>query len=380
MQTRKRAKPVKFGIKKETPPVEEVKEREEEDIVIEEKPEAPRETSTKVISHQEVVQIPDKRHPEEHEGRPIIISQNVQVTESMLEEEEEPEPLILKKEEKEAAESPMLAAQPIEEPLVRKKEIEPMMHLPEEKEEESVSEMMIAPQEESEPERIRIAPELEEPGKEAPEPEELPSAAFVTRESKFGGKFDEDDLPQPQESSIEESQRDEVYYDEPEEKQKNPFLFFLGVVLITFFLGLAFIGGVFYLTEGKSLPQMPTFFASEEVTPAPTKEPPTPTEEPPLDLKKYVIEIQNGGGITGEAAKLNTALSGEGFTIDGIGNADSSTSTETQISAKEGVDNRYLDKLKDSLDNTYVVADPIVPLPDSATTDVVVTIGNELVK
>ena len=225
-----------------------------------------------------------------------------------------------------------------------------------------------------------IAPAPEETGKESPDLEEVASAAFVTRESKFGGKFDKDGLPQPQESSMQESSNDELYYDEPEEKQKNPFLFFLGVVFITFFLGIAFIGGVLYLTEGKMLPQMPSFFASEEVTPEPTKEPPTPTEEPPLDLKKYVIEIQNGGGITGEAAKLNTVLSGEGFTIDGIGNADSSTSTETQISAKEGVDNRYLDKLKDSLDNTYVVAGPIVPLPDSATTDVVVTIGNELVK
>ncbi|MDZ4227900.1 MAG: LytR C-terminal domain-containing protein, partial [Candidatus Levybacteria bacterium] len=107
---------------------------------------------------------------------------------------------------------------------------------------------------------------------------------------------------------------------------------------------------------------------------------PTPTAAPEptkaIDLTKYEIEIQNGGGVSGEAGRQEASLGGEGFTISSIGNADNSDYADTLIKAKAEVEKAFLDKLKSVLENTFTLGE-IETLSESSSVPVVVIIGTK---
>lgn len=394
MQTRKRAKPVKFGVKEEEPTVEEPKE-----VVVEKKHhvvhhEEEHEHPKKHISHQEIVDLPQEDGGDDDRRiGPIIISQNVNVDQA-TDKDEEPKTTFTsfteaKKEETE--EPPMITATPQEE----ESDTEEIA------EETEIVEEEVPIEEEETPEPIRIAPEPdskqtheENPFRqqETEQEEELPvrKSAFFTRESSgFGGGNGggNDDsggfTPRTDDAPSEETPptdpRETYFSDAEETRGKSSFVFFLKVVFITFVLGILAIGALSYFSGGKtiSLDSMGSLFSFAKPTATPTKTPePTPTAEP-VDPGAYTIAIQNGSGITGEAAKLKTALAEEGFKIEGTGNADNSNYTSTQISAKESVSDGYLEKLKSDLGQNYKVANAILPAADSQSTDVLIIIGSE---
>lgn len=173
---------------------------------------------------------------------------------------------------------------------------------------------------------------------------------------------------------------DEGAYIVQTEVKKNMLRYFILIAVISFFVGLVSMAGIsmFFQKTPFALP----FIARKaaEVTPSPV---PTiavePTKVKEVNLAEYSIEVLNGSGITGGAAKLKTALTTEGFQVTSTGNADKSDYTDTIISAKKEVNSAYLEKLKDNLKKTYTLAsDSKIPVPESSEADIIITIGSNV--
>lgn len=101
----------------------------------------------------------------------------------------------------------------------------------------------------------------------------------------------------------------------------------------------------------------------------------TPTPEE-ISKIKYTIEVLNGSGISGEAARVKGILEKEGFTVSSTGNADKSDLEETTISAKSSVEKEWIDLLKTALGTSVVVSES-TSLDDTESADVIVTVGSK---
>ena len=101
----------------------------------------------------------------------------------------------------------------------------------------------------------------------------------------------------------------------------------------------------------------------------------TPTATPtPIDPKNFKIEILNGSGVAGQAAKVSEVLTPNGFVIEKTGNASNFNFTETQIQIKSTVPESIINLLTKSLDQySAVVSD--VKLESSDSFDIIITIG-----
>lgn len=323
MQTKKRAKPVKFGkhLKKETEVSEKItKEEAEADINSDEA--------------KEIKQlIEEKTHPKDEEEFDEEHKQEIRTEEESREDDEEREDMV--EEEKEFVED-----EPEEIKLSKE---------PDEKEEDT-----------DEDDEEQMALEATEPTLEV-EPDELHEKTEKTEkddaQSAFGS-FTSDEVNKKQ--------------------KKGYFGFFLLVATITFVVGLLVIGGFsyFFSADSEKLTGLPSFTSA---TPTPTQslEPsatPTPEE---VDLSAYAVRVLNGSGITGEAAAVRTLLEEKGFEVAGIGNAATSDYTKTVISAKEDVEEAYLTELIKALQEQYSVNSVVEDASSSQTADVVVTVGSD---
>lgn len=169
------------------------------------------------------------------------------------------------------------------------------------------------------------------------------------------------------------------------EKKKNPFLYFLIIAFVAFVTGIAFMAGIYYAMPDKSFFAMPSLPAipgaqSPSPTPAPVAQA-TATPAPVAKVSDYTVRVLNGSGIRGEAAKAKAALEADGFTVGTVGNADRSDVTKTQIVYKKTVSKEAVAKLKTVLGKTYAL-DKETELPSSAsqTTDILITIGQDTAK
>lgn len=136
---------------------------------------------------------------------------------------------------------------------------------------------------------------------------------------------------------------------------------------------LAFVVGLFMYRGGTT--NSAPLPAVEAI---PTKESqisPTPIPEL-LDLSKYKIEVLNGSGIPGEAAKVKVFLEEEKFTVASIGNADRIDYQKTIIQAKKTVPKEFLEKLKAFLEQSYVLSDT-AESSEAGEVDVVIIVGTE---
>lgn len=73
------------------------------------------------------------------------------------------------------------------------------------------------------------------------------------------------------------------------------------------------------------------------------------------DLAKYPIEVLNGSGIRGEAAKVQELLEGSDYVVSDIGNANNSKYEETVIQYGAKVPKEFVDMLYKELGKTYIV-------------------------
>lgn len=151
-----------------------------------------------------------------------------------------------------------------------------------------------------------------------------------------------------------------------EDPKKN----YMWPILLIFVITILLLVGVFLYKYGISIKDKVnevTIVPSPTVIPQPTKT---------IDLAQYAIEVQNGGGVSGEAGRQKASLETEGFTVSSIGNADNSDYTDTIIKAKTEVEKIFLDKLKNVLENTFTVGETEV-LSDDSSAPVVVIIGTK---
>lgn len=182
------------------------------------------------------------------------------------------------------------------------------------------------------------------------------------------------------EEALNESPASENAYIIQTEVRKNLLRYFLVIAIISFLVGLVSMA-VISSFLAKTTFEIPFITRKAAVViPSPkstiTVEPTKLTE---VDLIAYNIGLLNGSGITGAAAKLKTALTKDGFKVISAGNADKSDYTDTIVSAKKKVNLAYLEKLKEYLKKTYILAhDSITPVPEDSEADVIITIGSNI--
>lgn len=181
-------------------------------------------------------------------------------------------------------------------------------------------------------------------------------------------------------------QNNETEAPQEQEVEKKKFgVYFFVVAFLSFILGLGAMAAVSYFgLISLNFPklQIPTQLhigsilgAKPTLTPKPS---PIPTATPvPVNLKQFTIKVLNGSGVTGQAAKAESSLNGDGYSVSSTGNAPNSNFTKTEISAKKSVSTVYLTKLESELGKTYVVDTTVTTLSDSNTTDVIVTLGSQ---
>ncbi len=176
-------------------------------------------------------------------------------------------------------------------------------------------------------------------------------------------------------------------------KKSKKFLFIiLFVILLAIF---AFAAQRFFFGQSSeekepTITPTPTEFQFPTDTPAPS---PTgePTEEEPtvtptakkvnpidsatgLDRSTLSVEVQNGSGVTGAAAKASDILKSFGYNVATIGNADNSDYTNVTIQVKSTKTN-FLALLKKDLGFSYTVGTTSADLTSSSTADALVIIG-----
>ncbi len=187
-----------------------------------------------------------------------------------------------------------------------------------------------------------------------------------------------DENPAVEESKESLVDKDGAFFSTPPDgyaKKKSMLPYFFMVMFATFILGLVFFGGIYYAISNKDkISSLVPKQMSEPTKAAPT-EVPTPT---PVDLAKYTVKVLNGTSVSGVAAKLKTQLTDAGFKVGTIGNADKDTYPKTEIVANKKVEKAYLDKLKEILKKSYTLGSSSVLASGDA--DVVITIGSASAK
>ncbi|KKR91004.1 MAG: hypothetical protein UU42_C0025G0001 [Candidatus Woesebacteria bacterium GW2011_GWA1_41_13b] len=143
------------------------------------------------------------------------------------------------------------------------------------------------------------------------------------------------------------------------------------MLLVAFILGLVVGAVTMYLIKAQSSKlktQSETTVVSE--TPAPSAIPVSEVKR--ADLK---VQVLNGSGVAGAAAKAKEFLEGLGYVDVAAGNADGDFA-ETEIEIKDDKKSA-LEMLKKDLETDYTLSDTIGVLDESSDYDVVITLGAE---
>ncbi|KKU02627.1 MAG: hypothetical protein UX99_C0007G0041 [Candidatus Amesbacteria bacterium GW2011_GWB1_47_26] len=104
---------------------------------------------------------------------------------------------------------------------------------------------------------------------------------------------------------------------------------------------------------------------------------PAPSPSPAADVKKADLKVQvlNGSGVAGAAAKAKTFLEGLGYVDVVAGNADGDFA-QTEMEIKESKSSAA-EMIKKDLKGEYTLADTVGGLDASSDYDVVITLGAE---
>lgn len=178
------------------------------------------------------------------------------------------------------------------------------------------------------------------------------------------------------------------------EAPRKPKKFFYLVIFLIILVGFFLVRSLFYgSSEQKETPETtpaPTEYQFPTDTPAPSAGPTTGAEKPTvsptsksvnpvdastgLDRSTLSVEVQNGSGVTGAAAKGSDALKSFGYKISSIGNADNDSYENVTIQVKSAKSN-YLALLKKDLGFSYTVGSTSADLSSDSTADALIIIG-----
>lgn len=128
-------------------------------------------------------------------------------------------------------------------------------------------------------------------------------------------------------------------------------------------------------TEEPVVSQSPTSSPTQRVSPSPTRKvTPSPTEKAAAPL---TIQVLNGSGEQGVAAKMRTALTGTRYQVTSTGNADAFTYEGLTVRIKNSK-KQFLDQLKKDLSaKGYLITESVTTLSETAATDIVLIVGSE---
>lgn len=139
-------------------------------------------------------------------------------------------------------------------------------------------------------------------------------------------------------------------------------------------IGVALLTGLGLLVAVRGPESVTSMFASP--TPTPTSTPvPTPTPVSP-NRADITLEVLNGSGVGGAAAKMQEFLEGKGYDVGKAGNADKTDYAETEIHVKKDKE-QYISVLEADLGEGYTVGTSAADLEDDAAFDAQIIVGKE---
>lgn len=143
-------------------------------------------------------------------------------------------------------------------------------------------------------------------------------------------------------------------------------LLVLGVLILIGILGFV----VFKNASNKAQPEATPL---ETITPVETAVPSPTASSKPADKAKVKIQVQNGTGIPGEAAYLQTQLKTLGYTNITVGNASTQDATVTTVTFSKTLASDSVDEITKKLKELYREVD--VKTSSTATIDAVIVTG-----
>ncbi len=143
-------------------------------------------------------------------------------------------------------------------------------------------------------------------------------------------------------------------------------------MLVAFVLGAAVGTATGYLVAKTQKSQTAETQNATAVQASPTPSPSAEAEIKRADLK---VQVLNGSGVTGAAAKAKTLLEGLGYVDVATGNADGDFA-ETEVELREDKASAS-GMLTDDLKDEYTLAETVGVLDESSDYDVVITLGVE---
>lgn len=93
--------------------------------------------------------------------------------------------------------------------------------------------------------------------------------------------------------------------------------------------------------------------ASESDSESTTSPEPTSSPSATVDKESIKVQVQNGTGITGEAAYLQNILKGLGYTDVSVGNSASQDATDTTVSFGSSVPSEVVNEITSKLNSVY---------------------------
>ncbi len=176
----------------------------------------------------------------------------------------------------------------------------------------------------------------------------------------------------------------------PKKPKKFFYLVIFLVVIVIFFLARNLFSGSNKQKQTPSINPTPTEYQFPTDTPTPSVNPtgeagkttPTPTtkevnpvdKSTGLDRSTLSVDVQNGSGVTGAAAKAADVLKSFGYKVGSVGNADNDGYTNATVQVKSTKSN-FLALLKKDLGFSYTVGSSSADLSSSSTADALVIIG-----
>lgn len=179
----------------------------------------------------------------------------------------------------------------------------------------------------------------------------------------------------PQESS--QAQEDKVSFPTVGESKKSggaKTLLIIGILVLVGILGYVIYKSATGKSEELEVAE-PTPFENMAAPTAAATPVATPTSSPSaaIDKTKVKIQVQNGTGVAGEAAYLQTQLNGIGYTNVTVGNSPTQDETETQVSFGSSLSSTVVNEITSKLNSVYQTVTKVSST--SATYDVVIVTG-----
>ncbi len=154
-------------------------------------------------------------------------------------------------------------------------------------------------------------------------------------------------------------------------------LLIIGILILVGILGFVIFKSANKTSDTSSTEPTPfdNLTTTDETTQVASPSPvATSTSTPkPADKSSVSIEIQNGTGITGEAAYLQNQLKSLGYTNIKVGNASTTSATATTVTFSSSLSSAVVTELTQKLNTIYTTV--TVKTATSPTTDVVIITG-----